>query len=557
MIKENRSINNIKEVIEEHNKKIKYKNEEKISVIFILYIFILCLSIFIYYVDFKINTNLITFSLFVFPILLYLSFLNENKFIKKIGIIFLNNFYIEKKYTNSYFENINTNEKLEIYLDDNILKKRNIILEHLLNKKNKIIMLSGSYGTLKTSFYFKFIEPLLIEQNKKVLYFSFYGQTVKDLEKEIIDDINKNEFNSFLFIFLPIFIKDSEKIISFFTSIIKKEYILIIDDFERKNKNEDWNQIYGFLNKLKRNNIANILLICNNKTLQENNKTLQENTDFKESYDKNIDENIEFNNELSHKIFINKENKGKINGLINSFDLYDIPENFNFREYYKLIKINNDYIDYLKKNKSIFFTLEIFKQENYPKYYKIYFNNIFINYLKILLNDLALIYNIFKTNNIENNLINSKKILNDEFDIFKHMLNILKTNNEFVFLKKILKIEKLLNTDKNDFIDSLYIFNNFSIIDTLLNINEFNNLNYECNDVMKDGSFNKEKFLKEKFELFYNKNQKYEEYFSKNDLFVFYIYILFYLLYDYDNIIIKKDYLFEEYISKNLLILLY
>ncbi len=175
-------------------------------------------------------------------------------------------------------------ENLKHYL---IEKEKPFLLDE--NNNGKTIMLSGEWGSGKTHFWQKEIEPILKEEllkiNKACLYVSLYGKDNLDsLKKEILinassmDDLLSKEVSSFGFDVLSS-IKDSDlKIGQLFKSVknaidtgkttkgveqLQDGGVICFDDFERKSEKINLNDLFGFISQLSIELNCKIVIILN------------------------------------------------------------------------------------------------------------------------------------------------------------------------------------------------------------------------------------------------------------------------------------------------------
>ena len=175
-------------------------------------------------------------------------------------------------------------ENLKHYL---IEKENPFLLDE--NNNGKTIMLSGAWGSGKTHFWQKEIEPALKEKleeiNKTCLYVSLYGKDNLDsLKKEIlinassVDDLLSKEVSSFGFDVLSS-IKDSDlKIGQLFKAVsdaidsgkmtkgieqLQDGGVICFDDFERKSEKINLNDLFGFISQLSIELNCKIIIILN------------------------------------------------------------------------------------------------------------------------------------------------------------------------------------------------------------------------------------------------------------------------------------------------------
>ncbi|MDH1975546.1 P-loop NTPase fold protein [Aliarcobacter butzleri] len=239
-------------------------------------------------------------------------------------------------------------ERIEEYLiGENGYLKSNI-------SNHKIIMLSGKWGSGKTFFWKnKIIENLNNEKDTKIPnhYISLYGKkSIEEIENEIflkifesVDSfksrekavkLSKNVVNllssfssavNFFGVNLDIS-KVSDKPFDKLEEILKNnklqkavEYlnsgaIICFDDFERKSKDIDLNDLFGFITQLTLNFSCKVVIILNDDAFEESDKTIFSNVKEKSvskylKYEPTIKELFEiiFENESYKKLDEYKE----------------------------------------------------------------------------------------------------------------------------------------------------------------------------------------------------------------------------------------------------------
>jgi len=175
-------------------------------------------------------------------------------------------------------------EKLKKYLIDD-----GYLLSDISN--GKVIILSGEWGSGKTHFWKNEIEPKL----DKSIYISLYGKkSINDIENEILSKSFFSEFSdedvknistfgnitkNIVNIMAP---KIGEKLEDVKTNIVNnfgKNYLrqgglLCFDDFERKSKNVDLNDLFGFITQLALNFNCKIILILNSDVFEGKEKDI-------------------------------------------------------------------------------------------------------------------------------------------------------------------------------------------------------------------------------------------------------------------------------------------
>ena len=175
-------------------------------------------------------------------------------------------------------------EKLQNYL---IEKENPFLLDDTNN--GKTIMLSGAWGAGKTHFWQNEIEPKLSEKlkenNRACIYVSLYGKdNLESLKKEVFikasseNDLLSKEVSTFGMDVISS-IKDSDlkigivaKAVSNFNSYrksnkgknrLKDGGVICFDDFERKSKKVDLNDLFGFISQLAIDMNCKVVIILN------------------------------------------------------------------------------------------------------------------------------------------------------------------------------------------------------------------------------------------------------------------------------------------------------
>ena len=161
------------------------------------------------------------------------------------------------------------------------------------NHNGKTIMLSGTWGSGKTHFWQNEIEPsvkkALEEDNRACVYVSLYGkESLKDIKSSVYlsasgKEIISKEVSIFGFDILSV-IKDSDlniaKMVNIGAKIIDKSKIqkginrlkdggiICFDDFERKSKDVDLNDLFGFISSLALNLNCKVVIILNSDVFE-------------------------------------------------------------------------------------------------------------------------------------------------------------------------------------------------------------------------------------------------------------------------------------------------
>lgn len=245
-------------------------------------------------------------------------------------------------------------KKLKEYL----IVENGYLLDELSN--GKVIMLSGEWGSGKTHFWKNEIEPKF--QKKPYAYVSLYGKTsIASIENDLYMQIysstnNEGDFiskasstliSTYGKVFKPLSIIDaveSEKLVvaSKHKKAIKalqKNALICFDDFERKSKDVDLNDLFGFITQLALNFNCKIVLILNSDVFEGKEKKI-----FADLKEKSVSKFFKFNpsSENLFEIIFNKytldeKHKTIILNAINEFSLLNarIYENIlgNFQEF--------------------------------------------------------------------------------------------------------------------------------------------------------------------------------------------------------------------------------
>ena len=161
------------------------------------------------------------------------------------------------------------------------------------NHNGKTIMLSGTWGSGKTHFWQNEIEPsvkkALEEDNRACVYVSLYGkESLKDIKSSVYISANgkeiiSKEVSTFGLDILSA-IKDSDlkiaKMVNTGSGIIDKFKIkkginrlkdggiICFDDFERKSKDVDLNDLFGFISSLALNLNCKVVIILNSDVFE-------------------------------------------------------------------------------------------------------------------------------------------------------------------------------------------------------------------------------------------------------------------------------------------------
>ena len=208
----------------------------------------------------------------------------------------------------------------------NIEQLKSYLIDYLLKNNQKIVMLSGAWGSGKTYFWHESkskdsIEYHLNQSNKPNIYISLYGKTsLKSIENEIfikaynrslnkkndnLDMIEKisSTFSSSSVINLVEQVTNfkikniinlmNETNIFFKTKKSKRfmsNLIICFDDFERKSKDVDLNDLFGFITNLYLQYEATVVIILNDDVFNAKDKKI-----FYNLKEKSVNKFLKFN----------------------------------------------------------------------------------------------------------------------------------------------------------------------------------------------------------------------------------------------------------------------
>jgi hypothetical protein len=199
---------------------------------------------------------------------------------------------------------------------------------YLLNEVNngKTVMLSGVWGSGKTHFWQNDIRPDLLEQEQKNIYISLYGkESIGELKFEVLREAYNLEVKED-------FISKTASMISSIApslgekslvdgydklnkkakekkseEILKSGSIICLDDFERKSKNIDLNDLFGYISQLALDYHCKVVIILNSDVFEG-----EEANVFKTVKEKTVDKFFYFEptrRELFDSIYDRKDNK--------------------------------------------------------------------------------------------------------------------------------------------------------------------------------------------------------------------------------------------------------
>lgn len=302
-------------------------------------------------------------------------------------------------------------EKLKKYLigdnDDGYL------LKEISN--GKVIMLSGEWGSGKTHFWKNEIEPKF--QKKPYAYVSLYGKTSialieNDLYMQIYSSINnEGDFiskasstliSTYAKVFKPLSIIDaveSEKLVvaskhKKAIEALQQNALICFDDFERKSKDVDLNDLFGFITQLVLNFNCKVVLVLNSDVFEEKEKAV-----FTNVKEKTVSKYLKFSPTCSGLF-----------ELIIKDDKYDILRNDNDSEIEKVLK--NTFCEIAIVNARILIqvldnVLEWNKKQDL-------LTPFYIRYLVLVNINFILNHHVFKAELRQENL-NSGEVIQNEF----------------------------------------------------------------------------------------------------------------------------------------------
>ncbi len=380
-------------------------------------------------------------------------------------------------------------ERIEEYLvGENGYLKSNI-------SNHKIIMLSGKWGSGKTFFWKdKIIKNLNNEKDKKIPnhYISLYGKkSILEIENEIflkifesVDsfeskekavELSKNVVNLFSSFSSAINIfgvnldisKVSDKPFDKLEEILKNkklektvEYlnsgaIICFDDFERKSKDIDLNDLFGFITQLTLNFSCKVVIILNDDAFEESDKTI-----FSNVKEKSVSKYLKYEptiKELFEIIFENESYKKLDDYKEIILKTIQEAEILNARVYIQILDNLIEWISNNKdKNENTLRSL-ILVNMNFILYhtflYSKYINNMYMNkYVYHIDTQISTNFGFLYSNDIllHNNFLHFKMELEDQIKNKKDSLDeVIRTNLKFIE-DNILLIKSIYFANKLD-----------------------------------------------------------------------------------------------------------
>jgi len=411
----------------------------------------------------------------------------------------------------------------------NIEKLQSYLVNYLTTQESKILMLSGTWGSGKTHFWHQAhensIEYHLTKSEKPHIYISLYGKTsLKSIEDEVFIkaynrsiDKNNDELNTIEKLSATFSSSSAISLVEKVTGFEIKDIINMInekdkqnkrkdaknflnnlvicfDDFERKSKDVNLNDLFGFITNLSLEFDSNIVIILNDDVFDEEDKKT-----FYNVKEKSVNKFLKFNpskEDLFTMIFgLYSIDKKYADILLKSIIEMDI---LNARVYKNIFENFEELIEKypeLTDSEIRFFVLsminfnlrhKIFKFYDYPENFKnfklpLYFLNLNQAFVKMISSLETLVADNNKCYNIKINLISSikssiesdyqtieepdKKVERKATEGLKEALNIFDKYSDdiwsFWVLEKILNFRTDVSIEKqrtiNDFIENGYL----------------------------------------------------------------------------------------------------
>jgi len=411
----------------------------------------------------------------------------------------------------------------------NIEKLQSYLVDYLTTQESKILMLSGTWGSGKTHFWHQAhensIEYHLTKSGKPHIYISLYGKTsLKSIEDEVFIkaynrsiDKNNDELNTIEKLSATFSSSSAISLVEKVTGFEIKDIINMInekdkqnkrkdaknflnnlvicfDDFERKSKDVNLNDLFGFITNLSLEFDSNIVIILNDDVFDEEDKKT-----FYNVKEKSVNKFLKFNpskEDLFTMIFgLYSIDKKYADILLKSIIEMDI---LNARVYKNIFENFEELIEKypeLTDSEIRFFVLsminfnlrhKIFKFYDYPENFKnfklpLYFLNLNQAFVKMISSLETLVADNNKCYNIKINLISSikssiesdyqtieepdKKVERKATEGLKKDLNIFDKYSDdiwsFWVLEKILNFRTDVSIEKqrtiNDFIENGYL----------------------------------------------------------------------------------------------------
>lgn len=196
-----------------------------------------------------------------------------------------------------------TQQDIENYLLKNTDKRKGYLLDP--DNNGKVIMLSGAWGSGKTYFWQDKVVPFLNDKENKGRnkipnhYISLYGKkSIEEVETELFLELYKNfggidENMTKVYSNFSFFAKHTTKAFKNFSEVLdkfkedfeinkakeflSKDAVICFDDFERKSKDIDLNDLFGFITQLTINFNCKIVIILNDDVFEGKEKDIFSN----------------------------------------------------------------------------------------------------------------------------------------------------------------------------------------------------------------------------------------------------------------------------------------
>jgi len=238
---------------------------------------------------------------------------------------------------------------------------------YLLNPDNngKTVMLSGAWGSGKTHFWLEDIKPKLTDKKQKNIYISLYGkESIGELKFEVLREAYNLEVTED-------FISKTASMISSIApslgekslvdgydklnkaaknkkakEILKSGSIICLDDFERKSKKIDLNDLFGYISQLALDYNCKVVIILNSEVFEG-----EEANVFKTVKEKTVNKFFYFEptrKELFDSIYDRKDERyKKLNDYRKDiFNAIDETEELNARIY---IQVLDNCLEWIEK----------------------------------------------------------------------------------------------------------------------------------------------------------------------------------------------------------------
>lgn len=318
----------------------------------------------------------------------------------------------------------------------------------------KITMISGKWGTGKTHFWENNIVPKL----EKSIYISLFGkQKIADIENEIltkslilsnaldIDSKSLQTISSFYSITKNIASLVSPKIADNIDNVknnlsnklsskfIDENTIICYDDFERKSKHIDLNELFGFINQLTINSKCKTIIILNSEVFNEHDHNV-----FLEIKEKAIYKYLYFEPSIDELLNVLFDKKHFSNIMTHKIDIFEVFREINIINARSILQVLNNLKEWIDVNRK-------FSSEKWIKLL-IYVN---INYiLNNHIFEARLERKIIENYNVEKGILD-KTFSEEKINIYvkSYVINDLETRISDIFVS----IDSYIKNKDNDF----------------------------------------------------------------------------------------------------------